>query len=67
MRRRWLAIAFAASTILARVPKHRCVIDVRGQLALVVDVVLSSAMLAISVTNRTMRDGSTTAACLRLG
>lgn len=49
-----LGVPTAATTILARLPKHRCLIDIRGQLALV-DVVLSPSMLAISDTNRKMR------------
>ena len=52
-----LGVPTAATTILARLPPHRCLIDIRGQLALI-DVMLSPSMLAISDTNRTMRNGS---------
>ena len=49
-----LGVPTAATAILARLPRHRCLIDIRGQLALV-DVMLSPSMLATSDTNRTMR------------
>ena len=50
-----LGLPGAATSIVARLPKHRCLVDIRGQLALI-DVVLSPSVLAISDTNRGMRN-----------